>query len=98
MRTTSVIFFVASILAPFASADLHTDGVCVDRIGGSNVYNAAATEAACTAYLNRNTGNKQWDQCPDCTMVSHKLILAGASNEMLIRTLESDWKLECLPF
>ncbi|KAH7374284.1 hypothetical protein BKA66DRAFT_589802 [Pyrenochaeta sp. MPI-SDFR-AT-0127] len=68
MRTTSVIIFVASILAPFASAALHTDGVCVDKVSGTSVYNKDATAAACGAYLRRNTGDKQWDKCPDCTM------------------------------
>ncbi|KAH7347505.1 hypothetical protein B0T11DRAFT_333612 [Plectosphaerella cucumerina] len=29
--------------------------------------NAAATRKACAAYRNRNTGNKMWDKCPDCT-------------------------------
>ncbi|KAH7065751.1 hypothetical protein BKA63DRAFT_164194 [Paraphoma chrysanthemicola] len=68
MRAASTILFVLGLIAPFARADLHSDGVCIDKIGGQNVYNAAATKAACTAYLQRNTGNKQWDQCPDCTM------------------------------
>ncbi|KAG6361214.1 hypothetical protein INS49_009438 [Diaporthe citri] len=26
-----------------------------------------ATKCACGYYKNRNTGNKQWDKCPDCT-------------------------------
>ncbi|KAF9881417.1 hypothetical protein CkaCkLH20_00563 [Colletotrichum karsti] len=26
-----------------------------------------ATKCACGYYRNRNTGNKQWDKCPDCT-------------------------------
>ncbi|KAG8162297.1 hypothetical protein KVR01_008062 [Diaporthe batatas] len=30
--------------------------------------NAAATKKACAAYRNRNTGNEQWDKCPDCTI------------------------------
>ncbi|TQN68379.1 hypothetical protein CSHISOI_07115 [Colletotrichum shisoi] len=25
-----------------------------------------ATKCACNYYKNRNTGNKQWDKCPDC--------------------------------
>lgn len=29
-----------------------------------------ATKCACEAYRNRNTGDNQWDQCPDCTFVS----------------------------
>ncbi|KAF6837996.1 hypothetical protein CMUS01_04827 [Colletotrichum musicola] len=30
--------------------------------------NAEATKKACAAYHNRNTGNEQWDKCPDCTV------------------------------
>ncbi|KAJ0163070.1 hypothetical protein CTA2_3559 [Colletotrichum tanaceti] len=26
-----------------------------------------ATKCACNYYRNRNTGNNQWDKCPDCT-------------------------------
>ncbi|TEA13820.1 hypothetical protein C8034_v004376 [Colletotrichum sidae] len=29
--------------------------------------NTAATKCACGYYKNRNTGNNQWDKCPDCT-------------------------------
>jgi hypothetical protein len=29
-----------------------------------------ATNCACTYYKNRNTGDNQWDKCPDCTFVS----------------------------
>ncbi|CCD44420.1 hypothetical protein ACHAPC_002499 [Botrytis cinerea] len=57
-------------LASFTLADLHTNGICVDYKGGANVYNADATAATCTNYKNRNTGSKQWDQCPDCTMIT----------------------------
>ncbi|GKT73607.1 hypothetical protein ColTof4_06030 [Colletotrichum tofieldiae] len=28
-----------------------------------------ATKCACGYYRNRNTGNEQWDQCPDCQFV-----------------------------
>ncbi|OLN97768.1 hypothetical protein CCHL11_07903 [Colletotrichum chlorophyti] len=32
----------------------------------SYAINTAATDCACKYYKRRNTGNKQWDQCPDC--------------------------------
>jgi hypothetical protein len=69
MRSTSAILLLATLLAPFVAADVHSDGVCIDKKGG-NVYNEAATKAACGNYKVRNTGDKQWDQCPDCEMVS----------------------------
>ncbi|KAG7411210.1 hypothetical protein DER46DRAFT_581562 [Fusarium sp. MPI-SDFR-AT-0072] len=69
-------------LATLASAKLHSQAVCVtnrryDPIGGtpwSPSYNwkvnyeilPGATNCACNYYRNRNTGNKQWDKCPDC--------------------------------
>lgn len=34
------------------------------------VFDERATNEACNAYLKRNTGNKKWDKCPDCTLVS----------------------------
>lgn len=34
------------------------------------LQNAAATRAACARYKARNTGNQQWDKCPDCVAVS----------------------------
>ncbi|KAF6817777.1 hypothetical protein CSOJ01_02214, partial [Colletotrichum sojae] len=37
-------------------------------IGRAYGDNEAATRKACAAYKNRNTGNKQWDKCPDCTV------------------------------
>ncbi|KAF2686263.1 hypothetical protein K458DRAFT_363962 [Lentithecium fluviatile CBS 122367] len=63
--TTAILAFT---FASIASADLHYSGLCVDRVGGQNVYNDAATKAACGNYLMRNTGSKQWDTCPDCVM------------------------------
>lgn len=59
-----------TLFAPFATAELHNSGLCIDTIGGQTVYNDAATKAACEAYRNRNTGGEQWDTCPDCAMVS----------------------------
>ncbi|KZL78405.1 hypothetical protein CT0861_08703 [Colletotrichum tofieldiae] len=80
MQITSLIPFVA--LAAVASARLHSSAVCVtDRtsqpVGGtpfsvsytwSENYEILpdATKCACGYYRNRNTGNEQWDQCPDC--------------------------------
>ncbi|KAF6812102.1 hypothetical protein CPLU01_14970 [Colletotrichum plurivorum] len=37
-------------------------------MGRAYADNAEATKKACAAYRNRNTGNKQWDKCPDCTV------------------------------
>ncbi|KAH6625784.1 hypothetical protein C7974DRAFT_377247 [Boeremia exigua] len=68
MRSTSAILLFTTLLAPFVAADLHNAGICVDYKGGVAVYNEAATKAACGNYKARNTGNKQWDQCPDCEM------------------------------
>ncbi|GJC97448.1 hypothetical protein ColKHC_06274 [Colletotrichum higginsianum] len=30
-----------------------------------------ATKCACNYYKNRNTGNNQWDKCPDCTFMNY---------------------------
>ncbi|KAF9691742.1 hypothetical protein EKO04_010430 [Ascochyta lentis] len=68
MRSTSAVLFLATLLAPFVAADLHSDAVCIDTKGGAAVYNEAATKAACDNYKKRNTGGEQWDQCPDCEM------------------------------
>ncbi|PIG88406.1 hypothetical protein AARAC_004608 [Aspergillus arachidicola] len=63
---------IVTALAASVVADLHYTGVCVDSSGGVDTYNRDATEKACAAYKNRNTGNKQWDQCPDCTVKNEK--------------------------
>ncbi|KAJ5107114.1 hypothetical protein N7456_003789 [Penicillium angulare] len=71
------------IFAGVVLADLHNVAVCIsDRkyseIGGtpfspsytwSKEYEILpdATKCACDYYKQRNTGDKQWDQCPDCT-------------------------------
>ncbi|KAF3037523.1 hypothetical protein E8E12_007551 [Didymella heteroderae] len=68
MRSTSAIFFLTALIGPFVAADLHSDAVCVDWKGSVAVYNEAATKAACGNYKVRNTGDKQWDSCPDCEM------------------------------
>ncbi|KAL3423094.1 hypothetical protein PVAG01_04841 [Phlyctema vagabunda] len=59
-------------LSSFVLADLHYTGICVDTKSSSegndfDFYNDVATKKACESYKNRNTGNEQWDQCPDCT-------------------------------
>ncbi|KAG8162658.1 hypothetical protein KVR01_007136 [Diaporthe batatas] len=38
---------------------------------------AAATKCACTMYKARNTGNEQWDKCPDCTFDGLQCISNG---------------------
>ncbi|KAH6887421.1 hypothetical protein B0T10DRAFT_607386 [Thelonectria olida] len=79
----STFTFLLALAAEGANAKLHNAAVCVsDRrespIGGtawSVSYNwaksyeilPAATKCACDYYRRRNTGNKQWDKCPDCT-------------------------------
>ena len=73
MRTTSAILLLTALITPFVAADLHSNAVCVDWKGGVAVYNDAATTAACGNYQVRNTGDEQWDQCPDCEMVSDSL-------------------------
>ncbi|KAK1976446.1 hypothetical protein LZ30DRAFT_734658 [Colletotrichum cereale] len=55
-------------------ADLHNFCACGKRYGKTPEtdaywrYDTDATTSACVAYSLRNTGNKQWDSCPDCTM------------------------------
>jgi hypothetical protein len=71
MRSSSTLVLLSVFVTSFVSAGLHSDGVCFDAVGGQNVYNIAATTAACESYLARNTGGEQWDTCPDCTMVGH---------------------------
>jgi hypothetical protein len=97
MRTQTSLLALFALIAPFVSADLHSDGVCVDVVGGQNVYNVVATIAACTAYLNRNTGGEQWDTCPDCTMVSVTKYVDSSSFVKLTHSLESYRQLERLP-
>lgn len=69
MYVSTATLTLYALLAALCSADLHADGVCIDKVGGQNVYNDAATKAACTSYFRRNTGGEHWDQCPDCAMV-----------------------------
>ncbi|OJJ78793.1 uncharacterized protein ASPGLDRAFT_30381 [Aspergillus glaucus CBS 516.65] len=74
--------FIVAALATSAFADIHTQGVCIDTPGsGVQVYNKAATEKTCDAYKNRNTGSKQWDQCPDCTLKSERDLLYYCESE-----------------
>ncbi|KAH7370957.1 hypothetical protein BKA66DRAFT_591628 [Pyrenochaeta sp. MPI-SDFR-AT-0127] len=67
MRISSAVLLVA--LPALVVADLHRTFVCVVRASRNVVrYHEAATTAACNAYRNRNTGNSQWDKCPDCVL------------------------------
>jgi hypothetical protein len=97
MRSPSSLLALFALIAPFVGADLHSDGVCIDVVGGQNVYNKVATTAACTAYLNRNTGGEQWDTCPDCTMVSVLRSVSCSNFVKLTHFAESYWQLERLP-
>ncbi|RKL34408.1 hypothetical protein BFJ70_g8364 [Fusarium oxysporum] len=62
-----------------ALADLHNFCGCGKRFGKNAVQDAywtfdtAATRYACDRYARRNTGNKQWDKCPDCKMDTYHL-------------------------
>ena len=67
MRFTSTL--IAFAMASFAVADLHSSAVCINMVAGDMVYNDVATRKACDAYKARNTGDSQWDTCPDCTLV-----------------------------
>ncbi|KAK7409591.1 hypothetical protein QQX98_008253 [Neonectria punicea] len=80
LAATFSLFLLA---AGGALADLHNAAACVTNrksspVGGTGwsvSYTWAksyeilpdATRCACNYYRNRNTGNKQWDKCPDCT-------------------------------
>lgn len=69
MQFSTILPTLFVLMGSFVSAELHVQGLCVDSVGGQYVYNEAATKAMCEAYKNRNTGNEQWDKCPDCVMV-----------------------------
>ncbi|OLN81877.1 hypothetical protein CCHL11_06999 [Colletotrichum chlorophyti] len=73
---------LVALAATGVLGDLHEFAVCVQNrqeapIGGTpfsvsyswgKTYNIdqTATKCACDYYKQRNTGNKQWDKCPDC--------------------------------
>ncbi|CAG8958305.1 hypothetical protein HYFRA_00000660 [Hymenoscyphus fraxineus] len=67
------------------SRDLHTRLICYTyrksiKLGESTANTEdAATIAACNAYRRRNTGNKKWDKCPDCTVIQLNEIKACQS-------------------
>ncbi|KAH7006750.1 hypothetical protein EDB80DRAFT_684019 [Ilyonectria destructans] len=79
----SAFTFLLALAAEGVNAGLHNAAVCVENVkvthkGGypwklsydwNETYeiNTAATQCACNYYLHRNTGNHQWDKCPDCT-------------------------------
>ncbi|KAL1649420.1 hypothetical protein SLS58_001475 [Diplodia intermedia] len=70
-------------LATASYAALHNSAACVSNQKSSPVGGTAwsvsynwqtsyevlpdATKCACDLYKLRNTGDNQWDQCPDCT-------------------------------
>ncbi|KAF6831174.1 hypothetical protein CPLU01_06872 [Colletotrichum plurivorum] len=68
----STVLFAAVSFATGISADLHVYAWCADRDidiwsgEESNPENNGATQKACDRYKARNTGNQQWDKCPDC--------------------------------
>ncbi|KAI4864926.1 hypothetical protein F4820DRAFT_422127 [Hypoxylon rubiginosum] len=58
------------VLVSRAAADLHAAAACIaardSAVAGYEIL-LNATSCACELYKKRNTGSKQWDQCPDCT-------------------------------
>ncbi|KAK1974172.1 hypothetical protein LZ30DRAFT_741257 [Colletotrichum cereale] len=80
MQLSSTVAFAS--LAVSVTAKLHFQASCVKDLveapsggtPGSVSYTwdqyyeilGEATRCACELYRQRNTGNKQWDQCPDC--------------------------------
>ncbi|PYI33139.1 hypothetical protein BP00DRAFT_129797 [Aspergillus indologenus CBS 114.80] len=73
---------IVAIMATGAAADLRYTGLCYDSPGQDvKVFNKAATEKACTYYKNRNTGSKQWDQCPDCALENDQSLLYYCKSE-----------------
>ncbi|RAL65859.1 hypothetical protein DID88_005522 [Monilinia fructigena] len=69
MSSTLIKTLVLLTLTSLTVADLHTNAICIDVAkSGAYIYNSGATEASCGNYKRRNTGSKQWDQCPDCYM------------------------------
>ncbi|KAK6200705.1 hypothetical protein LQW54_009586 [Pestalotiopsis sp. IQ-011] len=81
--TAAQSLLLAVFTATGVFADLHSSAVCVDNrsespsggTGWSVSYSWVkdyeilpdATKCACDYYKSRNTGDNQWDQCPDCT-------------------------------
>jgi len=82
MQFTSALLFIAASLAPLALAGTHYAGLCVDYEGGQNVYNDAATKAACGNYFMRNKGTEWWNTCPDCKMVSALVSFSHRDNKL----------------
>ncbi|KAF2190387.1 hypothetical protein K469DRAFT_697661 [Zopfia rhizophila CBS 207.26] len=80
MRSSIFLPVIAS-LASSVLGDLHNAGICVNKVGGQSVYAKDATLQACSSYLNRNTGSKQWDTCPDCQTVDKQGMTYCASND-----------------
>ncbi|PSN65047.1 hypothetical protein BS50DRAFT_645036 [Corynespora cassiicola Philippines] len=77
MQFTYLLVGLAPLVS-FVTADLHNFAVCANnRDGGDFTLLKEATECACNYYKNRNTGNKQWDQCPDCTFNGMECHSAG---------------------
>ncbi|KAK1641471.1 hypothetical protein BDP81DRAFT_419000 [Colletotrichum phormii] len=97
MQLSSILLSVG-LMAAGANAKVHNASVCVTNrqempVGGtgwsvsytwSKNYEILpdATKCACNYYKNRNTGNKQWDKCPDCTFVS--ILLPHSADRSLI--------------
>ncbi|KAK0120272.1 hypothetical protein ONS95_011677 [Cadophora gregata] len=71
----SAVLIAILAAAPGVLADLHSFAWCYDtipaknfKVGPSTKDRDDVTQKACARYRARNTGTKQWDTCPDCTM------------------------------
>ncbi|KAL5323024.1 hypothetical protein ACEPPN_007551 [Leptodophora sp. 'Broadleaf-Isolate-01'] len=78
----SLSTLIIATLAAGAAADLHNYCICANKSGGQLEYNDSATRQMCVAYLKRNTGNKWWDSCPDCTYLSTDLLCRSKGKHM----------------
>ncbi|CAG8952534.1 hypothetical protein HYFRA_00009638 [Hymenoscyphus fraxineus] len=67
-------FLTVVLLANGVAADLVNRAICTLRdvdFVHDMVNDLNTTTIACNRYKERNTGDKQWDQCPDCIMDSN---------------------------
>ncbi|KAL0930533.1 uncharacterized protein CTRU02_214608 [Colletotrichum truncatum] len=90
--------FLTFLIATGVFAGLHEFAICVQNrqeqpIGGtpfsvsyswakSYSIDQSATKCACDYYKHRNTGNQQWDKCPDCVFDPNQLVCHSAGKHI----------------
>ena len=72
-RSPQVLRLLQQEWAPGSFSPAHITHRALGQLTQSQ-YHEDATTKACSAYKARNTGNKQWDQCFGCTLVSNCLV------------------------